>query len=162
MWCPVCANVDTKVVDSRIAGDGYSIRRRRECSRCRYRFSTGEEVELLGLMLVKRDGRREPYMREKLVRGLKRALEKRPYGEEGFKALVGSLERDFQKKKKDELTSREIGETVMKHLRKFDPVAYVRFASVYRSFGDVKTFQDEVGKLLAGEKRRRAPARKAV
>lgn len=153
MWCPVCANIDTKVVDSRIAGDGYSIRRRRECSRCRYRFSTGEEVELLGLMLVKRDGRREPYMREKLVRGLKRALEKRPYGEEGFKALVGSLERDFQKKKKDELTSREIGETVMEHLRKFDPVAYVRFASVYRSFEDVKTFQDEVGKLLAGEKR---------
>jgi len=152
MRCPVCSNEDTRVVDSRSAGDGYAIRRRRECTSCEYRFSTVEEVELLDLMLVKSDGRREPYMREKLVAGLKRALEKRPVTGERFKNLVSSIERDIQRRKDAELTTREIGEIVMGHLRSFDSVGYIRFASVYRSFQDVETFQKELQKL--SQKRR--------
>lgn len=149
MLCPVCSHPDTSVVDSRVTGDGYCIRRRRECARCDYRFSTNEEVELLELMLVKSDGKREPYMRDKLVAGLKKALEKRPYTTDGFKRLVTAIERDIQKKKDPELTSGEIGEIVMRHLQKFDAVAYVRFASVYRSFEDVETFEEEIKKLMA-------------
>src|SRR3989344_7326659 len=147
MRCPVCSHEETRVVDSRSAGDGFTIRRRRECEKCEYRFSTNEEVELLDLMVVKSDGRREPYMREKLESGLKRAMEKRPVTTERFKALVGSIERDIQKRKDAELTTREIGEIVMTHLRSFDSVAYIRFASVYRSFQDVETFQKELKKL---------------
>ncbi|MBI4457620.1 transcriptional repressor NrdR [Candidatus Uhrbacteria bacterium] len=150
MRCPVCNFSDTKVVDSRMTGDGLRIRRRRECMKCGYRFSTFEEVEILDVSVVKRDGRREPYLREKLENGLRKALEKRPFTGERFKSLVGSIERDIQKKKKAELTSREIGEIVMKRLRQFDTIAYIRFASVYRSFTDVKTFQDEIDKLMAG------------
>lgn len=155
MRCPVCGHEDTRVVDSRAAGDGYAIRRRRECEECEYRFSTTEDVELLDLMLVKSDGRREPYMREKLEAGLKRALEKRPVTSERFKSLVGSIERDVQKLRNAELTTREVGEIVMAHLRSFDTVAYIRFASVYRSFQDVETFQKEL-KKLAGKRTRSA------
>lgn len=149
MLCPVCSHPDTRVVDSRVTGDGYCIRRRRECARCDYRFSTNEEVELLELMLVKSDGKREPYLRDKLIGGLKKALEKRPYTTDGFKRLVTAIERDIQKKKDPELTSREVGEIVMRHLQKFDAVAYVRFASVYRSFEDVETFGEEISKLMS-------------
>ena|SRR5688572_24034746 len=151
MRCPVCSFEDTKVVDSRITSDGLSIRRRRECMECEYRFSTVEEMEILDLALVKRDGRREPYLRDKLEAGLKKALEKRPCDQERFKSLVGSIERDIQKLKKEEITSEEIGEIVMSRLREFDTVAYIRFASVYRSFADVQTFQDELQKLLVKE-----------
>lgn len=151
MRCPVCSFEDTKVVDSRITSDGLSIRRRRECMECEYRFSTVEEMEILDLALVKRDGRREPYSRDKLEKGLKKALEKRPCDQERFKSLVGSIERDIQKLKKEEIASEEIGEIVMARLREFDTVAYIRFASVYRSFADVQTFQDELQKLLVKE-----------
>lgn len=151
MRCPVCSFEDTKVVDSRITSDGLSIRRRRECMECEYRFSTVEEMEILDLALVKRDGRREPYLREKLEAGLKKALEKRPCDPERFRSLVGSIERDIQKLKKEEISSEEIGELVMARLREFDTVAYIRFASVYRSFADVQTFQDELQKLLVKE-----------
>lgn len=147
MHCPVCGNVDTKVVDSRMGGDGASIRRRRECEKCGYRFSTLEEVEILDLSVVKRDGRREPYDREKLESGLRKALEKRSFTSSDFKTLLGSIERDFQKKRKSEVTSAEIGEIVMNRLKTFDKVAYIRFASVYRSFEDVKTFEKELKKL---------------
>lgn len=151
MRCPVCNFEDTKVVDSRMTSDGSSIRRRRECIECEYRFSTTEEMEILDLTLVKRDGRREPYLREKLESGLKKALQKRPCDAERFKALVAAIERDIQKLKKEEVGSEEIGEIVMTHLRAFDTVAYIRFASVYRSFADVQTFQDELQKLLVKE-----------
>ena len=160
MRCPVCNFEDTKVVDSRITQDGLSIRRRRECMECEYRFSTVEESEILDLTLLKRDGRREPYQRQKLESGLRKALEKRPCDAEAFKSLTGSIERDIQKLKKDEIASEEIGEIVMGHLRHFDTVAYIRFASVYRSFADVATFQQELDKLLVkdavGARRKKA------
>jgi transcriptional repressor NrdR len=157
MHCPVCSNKDTKVVDSRVAQDGANIRRRRECDKCGFRFSTLEEIELLDLVVVKRDGRRETYSRDKLERGLQKALEKRPYTETQFQQIVHKLERDIQKKRRGELTSREIGELVMKHLRSFDTVAYIRFASVYRSFADAKTFENELHALLAGKPVRKTP-----
>jgi transcriptional repressor NrdR len=152
MNCPVCKSKDTKVVDSRISTDGLSIRRRRECEKCNYRFSTIEEVELLDLTVVKGDGRREAYSREKIVRGLMKALEKRSFTDAAFKKLVHNIERDIQKKKRGELTSQEIGEVVINRLKGFDKVAYIRFASVYRQFEDVQTFQKELNKLLKKKK----------
>ncbi|NQV89256.1 MAG: transcriptional repressor NrdR [Parcubacteria group bacterium] len=147
MYCAVCNHKDTKVVDSRVSSDGASVRRRRECEKCGFRFSTFEEVELLDLTIVKRDGRRESYEREKLTRGLVRSLQKRPYTDQKFQKLVHKIERDIQKKKRGQLTTEEMGEIVMKHLKTFDKVAYIRFASVYRSFEDVETFQNELKKL---------------
>lgn len=147
MRCPVCNNKDTKVVDTRVALGGTGIRRRRECEKCGFRFSTLEEVEILDLTIIKRDGRREAYRREKIEAGLKRALEKRPITSSDFQNLVATIERDIQKTKKSEITSREIGEIILNRLRRFDEVAYIRFASVYRSFEDVKTFEKELKKL---------------
>lgn len=147
MYCPVCRSKDTKVVDSRVASDGLSIRRRRECEKCGYRFSTLEEVELLDIIVVKNNGKRESYSREKLIIGLKVALGKRPYTESSFKTLISKIERDIQRKKKREITSRDLGEIVMRNLKSFDKVGYIRFASVYRAFEDVTTFQDEIKKL---------------
>lgn len=148
MKCPVCLTQDTKVNDSRLIDDGFSIRRRRECQKCGFRFSTEEQMEILNLMVIKRDGSKESYQQDKIKRGLERALEKRPYSLDQFKKLVNRVERDIQKKKKDEITSEEIGEILMKRLKGFDKVAYIRFASVYRSFEDVKTFQRELKSLL--------------
>ncbi len=159
MHCTACNYRDTKVVDSRVSSDGLSIRRRRECERCGHRFSTLETLEILDLAVVKRDGRREPYSREKLEHGLRKALEKRPVTADGFRKLTTAIERDIQRKAKDEVTSRDIGEVVMRHLRQFDTVAYLRFASVYRSFEDVETFERELRNLLAGRpKKRKRPA----
>jgi transcriptional repressor NrdR len=158
MKCPVCYYQDTKVIDSRVASDGLSIRRRRECLKCGFRYSTYEEMEILDLSLVKRDGRKETYSREKLIVGLKKALEKRPITEEKFKKLVNSIERDLQVQRKSELTSSQVGQIVMKHLKRTDKVAYIRFASVYESFKDVQTFQRELNKLLRekrGNKRKK-------
>lgn len=124
------------------------MRRRRECEKCGFRFSTLEEIELLDLTVVKRDGRRENYAREKLVRGLEKALEKRPYTDVMFQRLIHKIERDIQKKRRGQVTTAELGDIVMKHLRVFDKVAYIRFASVYRSFEDVKTFESELRKLI--------------
>lgn len=147
MFCAVCSHKDTKVVDSRIATDGASIRRRRECEKCGFRFSTLEEIELLDLTVIKRDGDREGYSREKLIRGLEKALEKRPFTDQHFQKLIHKIERDIQKKRRGQLTSQELGEIVMKHLKTFDKIAYIRFASVYRQFEDVESFQSELKKL---------------
>jgi len=153
MKCPVCHYQDTKVVDSRVATDGSSIRRRRECLKCGFRFSTYEEIEILDLSVVKRDGRKEVYDKDKLVRGLRKALEKRSITEEKFKQLVNSVERDIQALRKNEVTSGQIGQIIMKYLRKVDQVAYIRFASVYQSFDDLQTFQRELDKLTDGKKK---------
>lgn len=148
MKCPVCYYTDTKVIDSRTAGDGLSIRRRRECLKCGFRFSTYEEIEILDLVIVKRDGRKESYSREKMVKGLKKALEKRPITRDRFKKLIHLIERDLQKFKKAEITSKKVGEVIMRQLKKVDKVAYIRFASVYESFKDAQTFKKELNKLL--------------
>lgn len=123
------------------------IRRRRECVKCGYRFSTNEEVELLDIVVVKNDGHREPYDREKLKRGILRSLTKRSYTQDTLRRLIYSIERDIQKKKKRELTSAQIGDIVMKRLKRFDTVAYIRFASIYRAFEDVTTFEKEISSL---------------
>lgn len=163
MRCPVCYYEDSKVIDSRVASDGLSIRRRRECLKCGFRFSTYEEVEILDLVVVKRDGRKESYSREKIVKGLKRALEKRPITEDNFKKLINSIERDLQILRKNEVTAGEIGQIVMKTLKRFDQVAYIRFASVYESFKDAHEFRRELNKLLKskGPASAKASARQA-
>lgn len=155
MKCPVCLKPDTKVTDSRLTGEGFAIRRRRECEKCGFRFSTYEETELLNLSVMKRDGRREPYSRDKLESGLKKALEKRPVTADAFKKLVSQIERDLQHREQLEVTTRAIGEVVMKRLKRFDTVAYIRFASVYRAFQDVATFQRELAGLAPVRRKRR-------
>ena len=154
MYCPVCRHKDTKVIDSRLASDKASIRRRRECEKCTYRFSTSEEVLLLDLTIVKRDGRREAYSRDKMTDGIKKSLEKRPYTEDRLKKLVHRIEQDIQKKKRNEMTSLEIGEIVMRRLKTFDKVAYIRFASIYRAFEDVKTFEKELKQLVKKKRKK--------
>ncbi|MFZ6015828.1 MAG: transcriptional regulator NrdR [Patescibacteria group bacterium] len=155
MHCPVCNEKDTKVLDSRISGDGITIRRRRVCESCEHRFSTIEEIALLDTTVNKRDGRREMYSREKLTRGLRKALEKRSYTEDAFRGLIHAIESDIAKKGKDEITSTEIGEFIMNRLRGFDHVAYIRFASVYRAFDDVQTFQRALNELRSRKKRKK-------
>ena len=152
MKCPICLYKDTKVVDSRVASDGSSIRRRRECLKCAFRFSTYEEIEILDLIILKQDGRREVYDREKMVKGIKRSLEKRPITDAKFKKLINAVERDLQKLRKSEITSRQVGQVIMKQLKKVDQIAYIRFASVYESFKDVQTFQKELNKLIGNKK----------
>jgi transcriptional repressor NrdR len=147
MNCPVCDNKNSSVIDTRPADDGFSIRRRRECDKCHYRFSTVEEVELLDIVVVKRNGQREGYSRDKINSGIKMALSKRSYLQDDFYRLVNSIERDIQKKKSREISSKEIGDIIMKYLRSFDKVAYIRFASVYRDFRDVRTFSKELKKI---------------
>ncbi len=153
MKCPSCHYPDTKVTDSRLVNEGMAVRRRRECLKCGFRFSTYEEVEILNLTIVKRDGRKEPYSKEKLENGLKKSLEKRPITQDEFKKLVNQIERDIQLGGKDEIKSRQVGEIIMKHLKKVDDVAYIRFASVYSSFKDAKTFQKELSKILKKKKK---------
>lgn len=148
MICPVCHYQDTKVIDSRSSSDGLSIRRRRECQKCNFRFSTYEEVEILDLVIVKRNGVKESYSRDKLAKGLKKSLEKRPITEEQFKKLIHAIERDIQILRKNEVTTNQVGQIVMKNLKKVDQVAYIRFASVYESFKDAQTFKRELNKLL--------------
>ena len=148
MKCPSCGNEDTKVIDSRVATDGLSIRRRRECEKCEFRFSTYEEVEILELQVQKRDGTVQPYVREKLEAGLHKALEKRPITGEDFRQLVSEIEQEIQKKMKDNrIESKEIGDIVVRKLKKHDQIAYIRFASVYRQFEDVEEFKKELQKL---------------
>lgn len=147
MRCPNCANDDSKVLDSRPINDGLAIRRRRECIKCEFRFSTHEEMEILDLTVVKRDGGTEAYMREKIEAGIRKAFEKRPLSRDDFHALMSSIEQDIQKIGRGEITSKEIGGIVMRRIKGKDQVAYIRFASVYRQFADVDEFVREAKKL---------------
>ncbi|MBX4204914.1 MAG: transcriptional regulator NrdR [Candidatus Doudnabacteria bacterium] len=147
MRCPNCGNDDTKVLDSRPITDGLAIRRRRECVKCDFRFSTHEEMEILDLTVVKRDGRKEPYEREKIESGIRKAFEKRPLTREDFAAIMSGIEQDIQKLDKKEIGAREIGNIVMRRIKSRDQVAYIRFASVYRKFADVEEFIKEARKL---------------
>ncbi len=142
-------------MDSRLIEDGMAIRRRRECVRCDFRFSTVEETEILNLTVIKRDGRHEPYSREKLEVGLRRSFQKLPITQDEFKRLVNRIERDIQISGRQEITSAVIGDILMKHLKRANHVAYIRFASVYRSFKDVETFQRELHSLLKPARPRR-------
>lgn len=147
MKCPNCAHDDSKVLDSRPINEGLAIRRRRECIKCEFRFSTHEEMEILDLTVVKRDARREPYIREKIEGGIRKAFEKRPLSRDDYHALMSAVEQDIQKLGRDEITSKEIGSIVMRRIKTRDQVAYIRFASVYRQFADVDEFVREAKKL---------------
>jgi len=158
MRCPFCHDLENRVVDSRLGKDGDAIRRRRHCEHCGRRFTTYERVEESLPMVVKKDGRREPFERAKIVNGLRRACEKRPVSIDIIEALVDKIERQLQEGGEREVTSRAIGETAMRELHALDAVAYVRFASVYRSFRDVHEFMRELEDLIAerrGKPRRR-------
>ncbi len=144
MLCPFCNNTDTKVVDSRDASDGKVTRRRRECLKCNARFSTYEEVELLRLTVLKKDGRKVDYDKSKIESGMRKALEKRPVSEDKFAKLIGDVEYCLKSLEKAEVSTREIGRLILKKLREFDEVAYVRFASVYKSFGSIESFKKEL------------------
>jgi transcriptional repressor NrdR len=156
--CPFCHDLENRVVDSRLGKEGDAIRRRRHCEHCGRRFTTYERVEESLPMVVKKDGRREPFERAKIVNGLKRACEKRPVSVDTIETLVDGIERQLQERGDREVSSREIGETVMRELHALDAVAYVRFASVYRSFRDVHEFMRELEDLIA--ERRVAPRRR--
>ena len=147
MHCPFCGTPDTRVVDSRLLAEGDKVRRRRECLRCNARFTTYEVAELLMPPVVKRDGRRESFQEEKLRTGLMRALEKRPVSAERIDDIILRVKNQIRASSERELSSQQIGEWVMIELRRVDPVAYVRFASVYRSFEDVNAFREEVERL---------------
>ena len=153
MKCPFCGHGEDKVIDSRGSADGRSIRRRRECLGCGKRFTTYEKVEEQSLMVIKKDGRREPFDRHKLLAGLVKASEKRPVSMDDLEALVDELERELSQHFEREVPSKEIGERVMRRLHALDPVAYVRFASVYREFKDVEQFMRELKDLLAQKAR---------
>lgn len=148
MKCPFCGFLDSKVIDSRPAEEGASIRRRRECLACQKRFTTYEIVERLPLVVVKRDGSREAFDKMKLINGMIRACEKRPVSLSQIENIADEIEQDLQGNLEREINTVEIGERVMSFLKDVDEVAYVRFASVYRSFKDINTFMDELSKLL--------------
>lgn len=147
MHCPFCSHEETKVIDSRLAGEGRQIRRRRQCLDCNERFTTFESAELVMPRLVKTDNSRQPFDESKLRNSMVRALEKRPVSSEAFEKSVGRLVHKLRTMGEREVPSRMIGELVMEELRGLDEVAYVRFASVYRSFQDVTEFQDEIKRL---------------
>ena len=149
MKCPFCENPDTKVIDSRPTEEGHAIRRRRGCDRCNKRFTTYEKVEETILMVVKKDGKREAFDRNKLLRGITRACEKRPVSLAVMEAMVDEIERNLNNTMEKEVASDYIGELVMDELKKVDEVSYVRFASVYRQFTDVNTFMKEIQKLIS-------------
>jgi len=147
MHCPHCRAKDTNVVDSRLAEDGRSVRRRRECPKCEHRFTTFERQELINLIVVKRDGTREPYSRSKIERGVWLACTKRPITQAQIDKVLTRLEEKWAANKK-EVASSTVGTDVMRELRKIDHVAYIRFASVHREFKDVEEFKEELGKLF--------------
>ncbi len=148
MKCPFCGHEDDKVIDSRASSDGNAVRRRRECLKCGKRFTTYEFVEEMSLMVVKKDGRRQPYDRKKILVGLQKACEKRPISSEKIEEVVSEIERELYRKFDREVSSTDIGELIMDKLAELDEVAYVRFASVYRQFKDVNQFMSELKGLL--------------
>jgi len=151
MRCPFCDNEDTKVIDSRPIDDGKAIRRRRECEKCVKRFTTYEKVETTIIMIIKKDGSRQAFDRDKLMNGIRKACEKRPVALADIERVVDSIERGLNNMMEKEVKSTFLGELVMEQLKDLDEVAYVRFASVYRSFKDVNTFIKEI-EALVGKK----------
>jgi transcriptional repressor NrdR len=158
MHCPFCGHSETKVIDSRLAGEGRQIRRRRECLECAERFTTFETAELLMPTVIKGDRSREPFDESKLLAGMQKALEKRPVGSDAIEAAVARICHKLRSLGEREIASRAIGELVMEELRHLDEVGYVRFASVYRSFQDVDAFRREID-LLRSQRRRRQPSK---
>ena len=147
MHCPFCGHEDTKVIDSRLAGEGAQVRRRRECEKCGERFTTFEGAELVMPRIVKNDGTREPFDERKLCTGMMRALEKRPVSTEAIEAAIVRIVHKLRVTGEREIRSLQVGERVMEELKALDEVAYVRFASVYHSFQDVNEFREEVERL---------------
>lgn len=147
MHCPFCSHEDTKVIDSRLASEGMQVRRRRECEKCGERFTTFEDAELVLPRVVKRDGSRSPFDEEKLRQGMVRALEKRPVGIEAVEDSIARIKHRLLTTGEREVKSRQIGEWVMEALKELDQVAFVRFASVYRDFQDVREFREEIERL---------------
>lgn len=153
MRCPSCQYNGTKVIDSRPVDDNKAIRRRRECESCSFRFTTFEKVEEMPLIVVKKDGSREEFSHEKVLRGLIRACEKRPVPLTELEELVFNIEKELRRKGNAEVKSEEVGEMVMERLAKIDEVSYVRFASVYRQFKDISVFLDEMRDLLEAKQK---------
>ena len=151
MKCPYCDNTDTKVIDSRPTEDGRAFRRRRGCERCGKRFTTYEKIEESVIMIIKKDGRREAFDRNKVASGIIKACEKRPVSMDQIDKITGDIERGLNNLMEKEVRSEFIGELVMDELKKVDEVAYVRFASVYRQFTDVNTFIKEIEKLVGNK-----------
>ena len=149
MKCPYCGHPESKVIDSRPADENASIRRRRECLSCARRFTTYETVESLPIVVIKKDGSRQSFDRQKVLRGMIRACEKRPVPLAQLEEIAGEIEQDLQNSMEREISTETIGEKVMDRLRSVDQVAYVRFASVYRQFKDIDTFMAELNKLLS-------------
>ena len=148
MKCPYCGFRESKVVDSRPADESSSIRRRRECLSCERRFTTYETVEVLPMVLIKKDGSRQSFDRSKVLRGIQRSCEKRPVPVADMERMVTEIETELQNSLEREISTELVGEMVMEKLKKADEVAYVRFASVYRQFKDINTFMSELSKLL--------------
>ncbi|AYA41060.1 transcriptional regulator NrdR [Xenorhabdus nematophila] len=147
MHCPFCAAVDTKVIDSRLVGDGSQVRRRRQCLECHERFTTFEIAELVMPRVIKSDDIREPFDEEKLRRGMQKALEKRPVNSDDVETAISHIKSQVRATGEREIPSKMIGNFVMDALKKLDKVAYIRFASVYRSFEDIREFGEEIAKL---------------
>jgi len=147
MHCPFCGAIDTKVIDSRLVSEGNHVRRRRECITCEERFTTYESAELVMPRIIKQDGTREPFNEDKLVAGLNKALEKRPVAIEKVEEAVNRIKANLRSTGEREIQSRDVGEQVMTELRGLDEVAFVRFASVYRSFKDLEEFRQEIDRL---------------
>lgn len=148
MKCPFCSKIDNKVIDSRLSKDARTIRRRRECLECGRRFTTYERLEEILPMIVKKDGRRENFNRDKIIAGIKKSCQKRPVSVNQIEEFVDSLEVYFQELGKKEIESKEVGEKVISNLKDWDEVAYVRFASVYRQFKDINEFMTELEDIL--------------
>jgi transcriptional repressor NrdR len=157
MRCPKCGHLEDRVIDSRATREGRAIRRRRECIGCGNRYTTYEYVENASVAVVKRDGKREAFSREKVIAGISRACEKRPISLSQIEEIVDRLETEMQKRAPGEIPSKKIGEFVMEELQGIDEVAYVRFASVYRHFKDVNEFLDEIQGLVRGNEKNAAP-----
>lgn len=147
MICPSCGYNNTKVIDSRETKEGKAIRRRRECEKCNVRFSTYEEVEIMRLTVVKKDGSKQDYDRSKIEIGIRKALEKRPVSKEKIEKILGDVEYEIQSKEQPEITSKDVGKIVLEKLKEVDDVAYLRFASVYKSFGSAESFKREAEKI---------------
>ena len=147
MKCPYCGFAQDKVIDTREINDGLQIRRRRECLNCGKRFTTYEEIEMKPLIVIKKDGRREKFNREKIFTGIQKACEKRPISTEEIEKIIMEIEQELRQKFDREVPSKEIGKIIIKRLKKIDKVAYIRFASVYREFQDISEFKKEIEKI---------------